>query len=108
MASYAAWVRFSWNEPYIWKRFALGFTLTALPAIACFAQGWGIAGLLFLTVGAWPFPPRVSVSSSGMVCRWLLVEQRVPLSHITHARLEPDSLAGAPLSGNSVVPVDSR
>lgn len=95
MASYAVWVRFSWNEPYVWKRFALGFTFAALPAIACFAQGWGLAGLLILSVGAWPIPPRVSVSSSGMVCRWLFVEQRVPLSHITDARLEPDPRRGA-------------
>lgn len=95
MAGYAAWVRFSWNEPFIWKRFALGFTLAALPAVVCFGQGWGIAGLLILAIGAWPFPPRVSVSSSGVVCRWLFVEQSVPLSHLTHARLEPDSRRGA-------------
>lgn len=95
MASYAAWVRFPWNEPFLWKRFILGFALPALPAIACFTQGWGIAGLLVMAIGGWPIAPRVSVDSEGMLCRWLFVEQRVLLSHITHARLEPDPRRGA-------------
>jgi hypothetical protein len=91
MASYPAWVRFRWNEAFLWKRVALSFTLAALPAIACFSQGWGIAGLLMMAIGAWPVPPRVSVDSRGLLCRWLVVEERVALSHITHARVEPDA-----------------
>ncbi len=95
MASSAAWARFSWNEPFIWKRFALGFALAAIPAIACLAQGWGIAALLLMAIGASPIPPRVSVSARGVACRWLFVEQLVPLSHLTSARLEPDPRRGA-------------
>jgi hypothetical protein len=90
-AGYAVWVRFAWNESFIWKRFALGFTLAAVPAAACFSQGWGIAGLLMLALGAWPIPQRVSVDSSGLLCRWLIVEARVALYHITYARLGRDA-----------------
>jgi len=93
--TYTAWVRFPWHEPFIWKRFALGFTLPALPAIACFTQGWGIAGLLVMAIGGWPISPRVSVNAKGLLCRWLFVEQRVPLSDMTHVRLEPDPRRGA-------------
>lgn len=95
MASYPAWVRFRWNEAFLWKRFALSFTLAALPAIACFSQGWGIAGLLMMAIGVWPVPPRLSVDSGGLRCRWLVVEERIPLAHITHARVEPDARRAA-------------
>lgn len=95
MPSYAVWVRFAWNEPIVWKRFALGFALAALPASVCFSQGWGIAGLFVMAIGAWPVAPRVSVDAGGLLCRWLFVEQRVALSHITHARLGRDARRNA-------------
>ena len=95
MASHAAWVRFPWHEPFLWKRFALSCAVATASITVCFSAGWGIAGLLTLPIAFWPFPPRVSVDAHGLVCRWLFLERRLALSTITSVRLEPDPRRGA-------------
>jgi hypothetical protein len=88
--SRVGWVRLSWRERFFWKRLAANLMLALGPAAVCFANGWGVPGLLLFALGCWPWPLRVTTSSQGLTLRWLLLREHWPIASISRLSLEQD------------------
>jgi hypothetical protein len=61
-----------------------------LPGAVCLAFGQGLLALLVIAVGSWPLPYRLSVTSAGLTCRWLFVQQTTSFSEMTFVRVIQD------------------
>jgi hypothetical protein len=98
-----AWVRFGWNEPFLWRRFATMLGLSLVPTTVCLALGQGVLGLLAMAIGLWPWPLRLRVGSSGLEFRWLFLRQVLPLARITSVRVTLDPRRSGLLRRNVLV-----
>jgi hypothetical protein len=78
------------TEPFLVKRLVLALTLALLAGGALLALEQGLLALVAMALAAWPLPLRVRVSTTSLHFRAGLLEQVLPLSEISSARVALD------------------
>jgi len=85
-----AWVQMGWFEPFFWRWFLLRMATMMVPALLCFHWGAGVIGLACFTLGALPWPTRVTVDASGVTVASFLARASWPAATIERIYFQLD------------------
>lgn len=83
-------VSLSWREPFVWRRLAVGLTLSLVPCAVCLSFRAGFLALIALALGSYPWPVQVAVGDRGLSLRWLFVRETWLTEDFTRASLTTD------------------
>jgi len=82
-------VRTSLWEGFFWKRWLVAVALSTLPALASFALGHGLFGLVLFALGVLPWPSKVSIDARGVQLRWLFLREHCEPERLERIQLSP-------------------